>query len=179
MFMVLVYLRLESKSWEEKKWAEEEHREVWDRGIPIILSHISNQTVWGIKQIWGQMAVAEVEELMVHLERNIDLSTMEQGVKLVGIVLVNKTLNKWGVRNILRSSWKKWAEVEVKWVKDNTFIITVQDESTATQILNQVSWAVMKQNFLVKRWAQELALEEINMNIVFFLYTNQGCSALS
>lgn len=40
------------------------------------------------------MAEAEVEELVVQLERNIDLSTMDQRVKLVGKALVNKTLNK-------------------------------------------------------------------------------------
>ncbi|KAM1238474.1 hypothetical protein ACFX1Q_039168 [Malus domestica] len=122
------------------------------------------------------MAAADVEELVVHLERNMDLSIMEQGVKLVGSVLVNKTLNKWGVRNILRSSWKEWGEIEGKWVKDNTFIITVQDESTTTQILNQVPWAIMKQNFLVKRWDKELVLEEINMNIVPFWIQIKGVS---
>lgn len=62
----------------------------------------------------GQMVGAEMEELVVHLERTMDLSTMEQGVKLMRAALVNKTLNKWGVRNILRSAWK-----------DHTYIVTV------------------------------------------------------
>lgn len=66
-----------------------------------------------------------MEELVVHLERTMDLSTIEQGVKLVGTTLVNKTLNKWGVRNILKSSWNEIRETEVKWVRDNTFIITL------------------------------------------------------
>ncbi|XP_050129225.1 uncharacterized protein LOC126605818 [Malus sylvestris] len=86
----------------------------------------------------NEMAEVEIEELVVHLERNMDFSTMEHGVKLVGKVLANKTLNKWGVRNILRSSWKGLGEIDIKWVKDNTFIITVQDESTAINILKQV-----------------------------------------
>ncbi|KAM1553593.1 hypothetical protein TB2_006255 [Malus domestica] len=120
------------------------------------------------------MAEVDIEELVVHLDRNLDLSMMEQGVKLVGSVLANKTLNKWGVRNILRSSWKEWGGVEVKWVKDNTFIITVQDESTASMILSQVPWAVMKQNFSVRRWEKELALEEINMHIVSFWIQVRG-----
>ncbi|KAM1101458.1 hypothetical protein ACFX2I_007835 [Malus domestica] len=97
------------------------------------------------------MANSAVEELVVNLEKSMDLSTMEQGVKLVGATLTNKSLNKWGVRNILRSSWKDMGEVEVKWVHDNTFIIIVQDESTAVKILRQLPWAVMKQNFSVKR----------------------------
>lgn len=41
-------------------------------------------------------------------------------------------------------------EVELKWVRDNTFIIIVQDESIAAKILNQVLWVVMKQKFSVK-----------------------------
>lgn len=42
------------------------------------------------------MAGAEVEELVLHLEKKLELSTMEQrtGIKLVGTALVNKTLNK-------------------------------------------------------------------------------------
>lgn len=42
-----------------------------------------------------QMAQPEVEDLVVHLEESLELSSMEQGVKLVGAVLVNKSLNKW------------------------------------------------------------------------------------
>lgn len=41
-----------------------------------------------------QMAGAEVEELVVHLEKSIDLSNMEQGIKLVGTVLAKKILHK-------------------------------------------------------------------------------------
>lgn len=48
------------------------------------------------------MAHQKVEELMVHLEQSMDLSSREQGMKLVGTTLVDKNLNKWGVRNILR-----------------------------------------------------------------------------
>ncbi|KAM1025340.1 hypothetical protein ACFX2J_038339 [Malus domestica] len=66
-----------------------------------------------------------MEELVVHLEQAMDLSAMEHGVKLVGMVLTNRTLNKWGVRNILRSAWKEFGEVEIKWVRKNTFIISV------------------------------------------------------
>lgn len=100
----------------------------------------------------------------------MDLSSMEQGVKLVGTTLVNRNLNKWGVKNILRSAWKEYEEVEIKWVKDNTFIIKVQDESVATKIIDQVPWAMMKRNFSIKRWHSELALEEVSMeNIPFWV----------
>lgn len=47
------------------------------------------------------MANQEVNELVVHLEQSIDLSSMKQGVKLVGATLVDRNLNKMGVRNIL------------------------------------------------------------------------------
>ncbi|KAM1044464.1 hypothetical protein EV2_036592 [Malus domestica] len=65
-------------------------------------------------------------------------------------------------------------EIEVKWVRDNTFIITVQDESTATKILNQVPWVVMKQNFSVKRWSQELALMEVKVETILFWVQIRG-----
>lgn len=41
-----------------------------------------------------QMAQPEVNELMVHLEKSMDLSTMEHEIKLVGASLVNITFNK-------------------------------------------------------------------------------------
>lgn len=42
----------------------------------------------------GQMAHSKVDELMVDLEKTMDLVAMENGVKLVA--LVNRNLNKWG-----------------------------------------------------------------------------------
>lgn len=92
----------------------------------------------------------------------------------MGAALTNKMLNKWGVRNILLSPWKDLGEVEVKWVRENTFLITVQDESTLCRILNQVPWAVMKQNFFVQRWPPELALKEIQMELVPFWIQIRG-----
>ncbi|KAM1732004.1 hypothetical protein ACFX11_017813 [Malus domestica] len=65
-------------------------------------------------------------------------------------------------------------EVDIKWVKDNTFIITMNDESTATMIVDQIPWAVMKKNFSVKRWPNELALKEINMNAIPFWVQIRG-----
>lgn len=59
------------------------------------------------------MAQPEVDELMVYLEKSMDLSIMEHGIKLVGAALVNITLNKQGVRNILLFAWKKkWASLK-------------------------------------------------------------------
>ncbi|KAM1042945.1 hypothetical protein ACFX10_034148 [Malus domestica] len=68
-----------------------------------------------------------VEELVVHLDRSLDLSTMEIGVKLVGMALTQKPLNRWGIRNILNSVWKDLGEVGIKWVRENVFIISVPD----------------------------------------------------
>lgn len=58
--------------------------------------------------------------------------------------------------------------MDIKWVRDNTYVITVQDESMATKILAQVPWAVMKQNFSIKKWPPELTLEEVKMEVVPF-----------
>lgn len=63
------------------------------------------------------MAQTEVEDLVVHLEESLELSNMEQGVKLIGAVLVDKTLNRWIVRNVLRSTWKEFGEIPITWVK--------------------------------------------------------------
>ena len=115
-----------------------------------------------------------VDNLVVQLEQSMDLSNLEGEVKLVGAALTNKMLNKWGVHNILRSAWRDLGEVEVKWVRENTFLITVQDESPTGRILNQVPWAVMKQNFFVQRWLPELALEEIQLERVPFWIQIRG-----
>lgn len=83
------------------------------------------------------MAQQGVDELVVHLDKAMDLSAMEHGVKLVGTALASRALNRWGVRNILISAWKDYGEIEIKWVKENTFIIMVSDESVATKFLNR------------------------------------------
>ncbi|RXH91382.1 hypothetical protein DVH24_020405 [Malus domestica] len=116
----------------------------------VYLNHTSVQVPYTPRSISAHMAQQEVEELVVHLEKSMDLGTMEHGVELVGAALFHRTLNKWGVRNMLRSSWKEMGEIEMKWFRDTTFIITAQDESTAVKILEQVPRAVMKQNFSVK-----------------------------
>lgn len=90
------------------------------------------------------MAQQEVEELVVHLENTMDLLRIELEIKLVGAVLVNRQLNRWGVRNILCSARKEFEEIKVKWVHDNLYIITVPNEVVADKILGQVLWGVMK-----------------------------------
>ncbi|KAM1185626.1 hypothetical protein ACFX2J_014711 [Malus domestica] len=120
------------------------------------------------------MAQEGVDELVIHLEQSMDLSAMEHGVKLVGSALASKALNKWGVRNILKATWKDYGEIEIKWVKENTFIISVPDESVAAKILDQVPWGVMKKNFSVKMWPPELALEEVELEHVPFWVQIRG-----
>ncbi|KAM0987219.1 hypothetical protein ACFX2A_011537 [Malus domestica] len=115
-----------------------------------------------------------MEDLVVHLEESLELTPMENSVKLVGVVLYEKQLNKWGLRNILRAAWKDIGEMQVKWVKDNLYIIIVPDETSARQILSQVPWAVMKKNFSVKRWSQDLALEETQWDLVPFWVQIRG-----
>ncbi|KAB2621987.1 hypothetical protein D8674_024169 [Pyrus ussuriensis x Pyrus communis] len=120
------------------------------------------------------MAKSGVDELVVQLNQTLELSTMEQGVKLVGKVLTPKPLNKWGVRNILRAAWKELGEVEIKWVRENVFIISVKDENVASKILEQVPWAVMKKVFSVVKWPPELALEELELDAVPFWVQIRG-----
>lgn len=40
------------------------------------------------------MAEQAVEDLVVHLDKAMDLSTMDHGIQLVGAVLLNRNLNK-------------------------------------------------------------------------------------
>ncbi|KAM2949000.1 hypothetical protein FF1_035941 [Malus domestica] len=58
----------------------------------LIPPSIDDEDTWDFTKSRNETAEVEIEELVVHLERNMDLSTMEQGVKLVGKVLANKTL---------------------------------------------------------------------------------------
>ncbi|KAM1724749.1 hypothetical protein EV2_023584 [Malus domestica] len=88
------------------------------------------------------MVQTEIEELSVQLEGAMELDNIEQGVKLMGEALVNHSLNKWGVRNILRNAWKEFGEIQINWVKKNTFIIIARDEDMASKILDQVPWAM-------------------------------------
>lgn len=106
---------------------------------------------------WVNMAQSEVEDLVVHLEGSLEISSMEHGVKLIGAVLANQQLNKWGVKNILRNSWREYGEAQINWVKENTYVIIVRDEEMVERILDQAPWVVMKQNLSVKRWPNELA----------------------
>ncbi|XP_068323296.1 uncharacterized protein [Pyrus communis] len=128
--------------------------------------------VW--QQCYKVMANNGVDELVVQLNQTLELSTMEQGVKLFGKVLTHKTLNKWGVRNILIAAWKELGEVEIKWVRENVFIISVKDESVASRIIEQVPWAVMKKVFSVVKWHPELALEELVLDAVPFWVQIRG-----
>lgn len=92
----------------------------------------------------------------------------------MGVALTNKTLNTWGVKNILRSVLGEFGEVKINWVQENTFIIIVKDEKMANRILEHVPWAVMCQNFSVKRWPQELVLEEVMLRMVHFWIQMKG-----
>lgn len=125
--MVLWYLHLVSKSFVGRERIEKFQRGKLGSATTVYRVHTLIQPICGSNLSLRQMAETEVKDLMVHLEQNMDLSTMEQGIKLVGTSLAHKTLNKWSVRNILKASWKELGEIEIKWVKCNTFIITVQD----------------------------------------------------
>ncbi|KAB2616581.1 hypothetical protein D8674_023169 [Pyrus ussuriensis x Pyrus communis] len=115
-----------------------------------------------------------VEELVVQLNQTLKISSMEQGIKLVGKVLTQKPVNKWGVRNILRAAWQELGEVEIKWVRENVFVISAKDENVASKIIEQVPWAVMKKVFSVVKWPPELALEELELDAVPFWVQIRG-----
>ncbi|KAM1263060.1 hypothetical protein ACFX13_028779 [Malus domestica] len=115
----------------------------------------------------------EVEDLAVQLASG-EISNMENGVKLIAKILVDQQLNKWGVKNILKSAWKEYGEIQINWVQGNLYVILVRDENIASKILEIVPWAVMKQNLFVKRWVDELAMEEIPMHLVPFWVQMKG-----
>lgn len=50
--------------------------------------------------------------MVVRLDEFLEITSMEQGVKLVAVVLLEKPFNKWGARNILRNSWREFGEVK-------------------------------------------------------------------
>lgn len=53
-------------------------------------------------------------------------------------------------------------------------MVVVRDESVATRILDHVPWAVMKQNLAMKRWREDLAMEEVPMHLVPFWVQIKG-----
>ncbi|KAM0956247.1 hypothetical protein ACFX2A_025041 [Malus domestica] len=174
LIVFIWYIQLFSTSLKVSKRVCEKRRKKSGRQAYFLLCSTGLIIPWAYQQVPYQMAGEGVDDLVVHLEKSLDISNMEQGIKLVGMALVSKTLNKWGIRNILRSSWQRWGEIEIKWVKENTFVIKVKDESTAAKIIDQVPWAVMKQNFVVKRWPSEIALEEIDMQRISFWIQIRG-----
>lgn len=143
-------------------------RLLWMWVLSASILHVDGLQWYPVILRGKMMTNSGVEDLVVQLEESLDLSAMEHGVKLVGKVLAKRILNKWGVRNILRSAWKEFGEVDVKWVRENVFVITVQDETMARRILDQVPWAVMKKNLSVKKWLSHLALQEVKMALVPF-----------
>ncbi|KAB2600004.1 hypothetical protein D8674_010275 [Pyrus ussuriensis x Pyrus communis] len=160
-----------------------EERKQWVHWVVLLCSlkeSTDNQGLFTpqVGPVWQQyykgMANTGVDELVVQLNQALEISTMEQGVKLVGKVLTHKPLNKWGVRNILRAAWKELGEVEIKWVKENIYIISVKDENVASQIIEQVPCAVMKKVFSVVKWPPELALEELELDEVPFWVQIRG-----
>lgn len=44
---------------------------------------------------WVSMASSDVEDLVVRLDDSLEITSMDQEIKLVGEVLTEKTLNKW------------------------------------------------------------------------------------
>lgn len=102
------------------------------------------------KKLKEEMAT-EVDDVPVQLEAGMKLLNIEQGIKLIATVLVDHQLNKCGIRNILKSAWKEFEDLQINWVQDNFFVIVVRDENVATPILDLVPWAMMKQNLSVKR----------------------------
>ncbi|KAB2623872.1 hypothetical protein D8674_037825 [Pyrus ussuriensis x Pyrus communis] len=164
LILVLLYIHLFPNSLKDSEKATKRKRKNQGRTSLLFLCFTRLIILYEVSQSLQKMAGKAVEDLVVHLEKSMDLSNMEQGIKLVGTALVNKTLNKWG----------GIGEIEIKWVKDKTFIIIVNDESTTAKIIDQVPWAVMKQNFSVKRWPKELALEEIDMNKISFWIQIRG-----
>lgn len=131
-----IHSHIPSMSLKESEKAMKIREEGTGRKLLIVFYNFVGSCLREILKVWKEMAGAGVEELVVQLEKSMDLSNLELGIKLVGTALANKNLNKWGVRNILRASWKEMGVVEIKWVKDNTFIIIVNDESTAAKIID-------------------------------------------
>lgn len=69
-------------------------RDKLGKASTIYLLHTSVQVVHSTRYREEHMAEQVVEDLVVHLDKFMDLSTMEHGVELVEAALVNKNLNK-------------------------------------------------------------------------------------
>ncbi|KAB2632574.1 hypothetical protein D8674_028821 [Pyrus ussuriensis x Pyrus communis] len=82
----------------------------------------------------GEKMVIKVEELAMQLESGLELSNMELGVKLIAK----------GVRNILKSAWKEFGEIQINWVQDNLYM--VEDLNKAKGFLRLRIMGISPQN---------------------------------
>ncbi|KAM2897952.1 hypothetical protein COP2_007536 [Malus domestica] len=105
------------------------------------------------------MEQMEVDDLVIRLEDSLEISSMEHGVKLVGAILFDQPLNKWGVRNI-------------------------QTPLGRRQGRDLVQLGVMSKKLSVPMWPNNLSLEEIKLEKVSFWLQIRGlplnlCSEVS
>lgn len=82
------------------------------------------------------MAQTNTEDLALQLEDVLNVSNLEQGPKLLGVVIADRTPNRGAVKSILKTAWQELGEAKITWVKDNVFAITAQDDEMARKILD-------------------------------------------
>ncbi|CAB4271872.1 unnamed protein product [Prunus armeniaca] len=80
------------------------------------------------------------DELSEHLDEVLGISNFEEGLKLVGAVIAQKLPNNGAIKSILKAAWKEYGEAKIVWVRENLFSIT--------------------------RWPPNLAIEEVEVNII-------------
>lgn len=74
----LWYFQIVSKSWKVKERDKKEESRIWRTNSLVFLLYILSQVIGALSISSNQMAGVEVDELVVHLEKKLELSTMEQ-----------------------------------------------------------------------------------------------------
>lgn len=99
-----------------------EYRQIRDNRVSIVLlqkAFIVNQeysaVLTGQPKVHSRIRMENrgVGELVVHLEHSMDLSAMERGVKLVGMALANRSLNRWELGTFLAQLGKILAKLKL------------------------------------------------------------------
>ncbi|BFG26669.1 hypothetical protein CerSpe_129430 [Prunus speciosa] len=120
------------------------------------------------------MERSTTDELILHLEESLDLTSINTGVQLVGCIIASKIPNIGAIKNILRKAWSPFGEVKISHVKDNIFSIVAPDDATAAQIVDSSPWSVMRHCFSVKLWPQDMAMEELPTHMVQYWVQAHG-----
>ncbi|OMO55003.1 hypothetical protein COLO4_36252 [Corchorus olitorius] len=109
-----------------------------------------------------------MEAITLDLESDLESGPGDGVWVAIGKVLAEKPLNKGAVKTILRNLWPEKDVPAIGDVENNTFSVTFVSQEKLFKALLENPWAVMGYCFNLKFWPPELAVGEIDMNLISY-----------